>query len=123
MAADDRIELRGLHLSGIVGVLPQEQAQAQPLEIDLDIALDMADAGGSDSLTDTADYGALCDVTEQVVTTTNFQLLETLAQRIAKEVLAVDRRITAVTVSVRKLRPPVAQPLRTSGVQITRTRA
>ncbi len=123
MAADDRIELRGLHLSGIVGVLPQEQAQAQPLEIDLDIALDMADAGGSDSLTDTADYGALCDVTEQVVTTTNFQLLETLAQRIAQEVLAVDRRITAVTVSVRKLRPPVAQPLRTSGVQITRTRA
>ena len=123
MAADDRIELRGLHLSGIVGVLPQEQAQAQPLEIDLDIALDMADAGGSDSLTDTADYGALCDVTEQIVTTTNFQLLETLAQRIAKEVLAVDRRITAVTVSVRKLRPPVAQPLRTSGVQITRTRA
>ncbi len=123
MAADDRIELRGLHLSGIVGVLPQEQAQAQPLEIDLDIALDMADAGGSDSLTDTADYGALCDVTEQVVTTTNFQLLETLAQRIAQEVLAVDRRITAVTVWVRKLRPPVAQPLRTSGVQITRTRA
>jgi dihydroneopterin aldolase len=123
VAADDRIELRGLHLSGIVGVLPQEQAQAQPLEIDLDIALDMADAGGSDSLTDTADYGALCDVTEQVVTTTNFQLLETLAQRIAQEVLAVDRRITAVTVSVRKLRPPVAQPLRTSGVQITRTRA
>ena len=123
MAADDRIELRGLHLSGIVGVLPQEQAQAQPLEIDLDITLDMADAGASDSLTDTADYGALCDVTEQVVTTTNFQLLETLAQRIAKEVLAVDRRITAVTVSVRKLRPPVAQPLRTSGVQITRTRA
>ncbi len=123
MAADDRIELRGLHLSGIVGVLPQEQAEAQPLEIDLDITLDMADAGASDSLTDTADYGALCDVTEQVVTTTNFQLLETLAQRIAKEVLAVDRRITAVTVSVRKLRPPVAQPLRTSGVQITRTRA
>ncbi len=123
MAADDRIELRGLHLSGIVGVLPQEQAEAQPLEIDLDITLDMADAGASDSLTDTADYGALCDVTEQVVTTTNFQLLETLAQRIAQEVLAVDRRITAVTVSVRKLRPPVAQPLRTSGVQITRTRA
>ena len=123
MAADDRIELRGLHLSGIVGVLPQEQAEAQPLEIDLDITLDMADAGGSDSLTDTADYGALCDVTEQVVTTTNFQLLETLAQHIAQELAAVDRRISAVTVSVRKLRPPVAQPLRTSGVQITRTRA
>ncbi|MSO86428.1 MAG: dihydroneopterin aldolase [Acidimicrobiia bacterium] len=123
MASDDRIELRGLHLSGIVGVLPKEQAEAQPLEIDLDITLDMADAGGSDSLTDTADYGALCDVTEQVVTTTNFQLLETLAQRIAQELAAVDRRISAVTVSVRKLRPPVAQPLRTSGVRITRTRA
>ena len=52
MAADDCIELRGLHLAGIIGVLPHEQAQAQPLEIDLDITLDMGGAGRSDALED-----------------------------------------------------------------------
>jgi len=123
MAADDRIELRGLQLSGIVGVLPHEQAQAQPLEIDLDITLDLAPAGGSDHLDDTVDYGELCAVTEQAVATTRFRLLEALAERIAADLLTVDVRIDAVTVSVRKLRPPVPQPLRTSGVRLTRMRA
>jgi dihydroneopterin aldolase len=117
---DDVIELRGLHLAGIVGVLPHEQAQPQPLEIDVDLALDLAQAGASDALDDTVDYGALCGVVEQVVTTTSYALLEGLAEAIAGALLATDDRIDHVTVAVHKLRPPVPQQLRTSGVRITR---
>ena len=122
MAEGDAIELRGLRLAGIVGVLPHEQAQAQPLAVDLDIALDLAAAGSSDDLRDTVDYGAVCTATEAVVTTTSFALLEALAERIAATVLACDERIRSVVVSLRKLRPPVAQQLDTSGVRITRVR-
>lgn len=122
MASDDLIELRGLHLAGVVGVLPHEQSQAQPLELDLDIRLDLGAAGASDSLGDTVDYGALCGIAEQVVTTTSYALLEALAEHLAADLLAADARIAAVTVSVRKLRPPVAQPLSTSGVRVTRGR-
>jgi dihydroneopterin aldolase len=122
VGSSDLIELRGLHLVGIVGVLPHEQAHAQPLELDLDIALDLAAAGTSDDLADTVDYGALCDVAEEVVTTTSYALLEALAEHVASAVLAADTRIDAVTVSVRKLRPPVTQQLSTSGVRITRGR-
>src|SRR3546814_5552000 len=67
VAADDLIELRGLRLSGIVGVLPHEQAQPQPLELDIDVMLDLAPAGASDGLDDTVDYGELCSVAEAVV--------------------------------------------------------
>lgn len=123
MAADDAIELRGLHVSGIVGVLPHERTQPQPLDIDLDIAVDLAFAGDSDNLVDTVDYGALCAAAEQVVASTAFELLEALADRIAITLLAVDERIGSVTVWVRKLRPPVAQQLATSGVRITRSRS
>jgi dihydroneopterin aldolase len=123
MAAHDVIELRGLHVSGIVGVLAHERTQPQPLDIDLDIRLDLARAGASDDLADTVDYGALCAVTEQIVGSTSFSLLEALADRIAGTLLDTDARIDAVTVSVRKLRPPVAQQLATSGVRITRSRA
>jgi len=122
VAGDDVIELRGLRLAGIVGVLPHEQAQAQPLELDVDLHLDLAPAGRSDALTDTADYGALCEVAERVVTTTSYALLEALAEHLATDLLEADDRIATVTVSVRKLRPPVAQQLDTSGVRITRTR-
>ena len=120
-AESDVIELRGLRLSAIVGVLPHEQAQAQPLELDLDIAVDMAGAGASDDLADTVDYGALCAVAEQVVVGGRFNLLEAMAERVAAVLLAADPRIASVTVAVRKLRPPVPQPLATSGVRITRT--
>ncbi len=122
MAADDLIELRGLHLAGVVGVLAHEQAQPQPLELDLDIHLDLAVAGASDDLGDTVDYGALCAVAEQVVSTTRYALLEALAEHLALSLLAADARIEAVTLAVRKLRPPVAQQLSTSGVRISRAR-
>jgi dihydroneopterin aldolase len=122
VAAGDLIELRSLRLAGVVGVLPHEQAQAQPLEVDLDLHLDLAPAGESDALDDTADYGALCDVVEKVVTSTSYALLEALAQHLAGALLQADDRIDEVTVWVRKLRPPVAQQLGTSGVRITRAR-
>lgn len=121
--AHDVIELRGLRVSGIVGVLAHERTQVQPLDIDLDVVADLAPAGASDDLADTIDYGALCAVAEEVVATTEFALLEALAERIATSLLAADARIEAVTVWVRKLRPPVAQQLSTSGVRITRSRA
>ncbi|HEY9557261.1 MAG TPA: dihydroneopterin aldolase [Acidimicrobiales bacterium] len=120
MAADDLIELRGLRLSGIVGVLPHEQAQPQPLELDIDVMLDLAPAGASDGLDDTVDYGELCSVAEAVVASSSYALLEALATAVADAMLAADDRIGRLTVSVRKLRPPVAQQLATSGVRITR---
>ena len=116
----DAVELRGLRLAGVVGVLPHEQEQPQPLEVDLDVALDLSAAGASDALGDTVDYGAVCSAVEQVVTTSSYALLEALAEAIASAVRAVDDRIDAVTVVVRKLRPPVPQQLSTSGVRITR---
>ena len=118
--ASDRIELRGLQLVGICGALPEERDRAQPLEVDLDAVVDLRPSGDSDDLTDTVDYGALCDVIATIVGGGRPQLLEHLAAGIAEAVLAADERITSVTVGVRKLRPPVPHALATSGVRITR---
>jgi dihydroneopterin aldolase len=120
-AAPDRIELRGLVASGHCGALAEEQQRAQPIEIDLDVLVDLTKAGATDDLDDTVDYGAVCEIVERVVTTERFRLLERLAERLAEVVLS-DDRVTEVVVSVRKLRPPVAQMLRTSGVTIARGR-
>lgn len=107
---------------GICGVLPEEQARPQPLEIDLDVHLDLTDAGSSDDLADTVDYGALCAAVEDIVTNGRFHLLEGLAQRVSEAVMN-DPRVEAVTVAVRKLRPPVPQLLDSSGVRVHRRRA
>ena len=114
----DVIELRALRLVAIVGVLPEERERAQPLELDLDLSVDLSDAGITDDLADTVDYGAVCATVESVVVAAQPLLLEALAA----EVLSLDSRIGAVTVAVRKLRPPVPQDLASSGVRVTRIR-
>jgi len=115
------IELRGLRVMGTHGALAEEQTKPQPFEIDLDVELDMSAALASDDVEDTVDYGAVVSLAERVVATEHFNLLEALAGRIADAVLA-DERVTAVTVTVRKLRPPVAADLATAGVRLTRRR-
>lgn len=117
----DRIELHGLRLLGVHGALAEEQVRAQPFEADLEVEADLADAGRSDDLSDTVDYAALVDAMARVVGSERYALLESLAERMA-EVAMADERVRAVTVSLRKLRPPVAADLRTAGVRITRSR-
>lgn len=118
----DRIEVRGLRALGTCGLLPEEHARAQPLEVDLDVMADLSVPGASDEVDDTIDYSALCAMAERIVSAERFDLLEALAHRLAEAVMA-DERVLAVTVAVRKLRPPVPHHLDTCGVRITRTRA
>lgn len=117
----DLIQLRGLRVLGICGVLPEERERAQPFEVDLDVEVDLAPAGRSDELGDTLDYGALAEVVAGAVNASRFALLEALADHISDVVLS-DPRVVAVTVSVRKLRPPVPLDLASSGVRIRRAR-
>ena len=120
MADVDHIELRGLRVLGMCGILPEEQNRAQPIEVDFDIEADLGPAAASDDVEDTIDYGVICAIAERIIHAERFDLLEALAQRLVEAVMA-DERALAVTVAVRKLRPPVPQQLDTSGVRITRT--
>ncbi|HET7652664.1 MAG TPA: dihydroneopterin aldolase [Acidimicrobiales bacterium] len=122
MAPRDRIQLRGLRVLGTIGALPEEQVRAQPFEVDLDVECDLSAAGASDDLDDTLDYGEIASTVARVVASERHQLLERVAQRIADDVLAHDTRVTAVAVTVRKLRPPVPVDLATAAVTITRAR-
>jgi dihydroneopterin aldolase len=100
------IVIRGLRELGVHGVLPEEQTRPQPFEVDVDLTVDLTAAGESDVLDDTVDYAAVAEAVSRVVRSERHQLLERLATRIA-EVCRVDERVTSVSVTVRKLHPPV----------------
>jgi dihydroneopterin aldolase len=117
----DRIELRGLRVVGVHGVLAEEQTRAQPFEVDLSIHTDLVPAGRSDDLADTIDYGAIAERVAGVVSGERCALLERLAERIAQTVLD-DGRVRSVEVALRKLRPPVPVDLASAGVTIVRGR-
>jgi dihydroneopterin aldolase/2-amino-4-hydroxy-6-hydroxymethyldihydropteridine diphosphokinase len=121
--AADRIELRGLRLTAAHGVLPEEHGRAQPFELDVDIEADLAVAGRSDALADTVDYGAVVRAISAEMGGVHADLIERLAERVVGVVFAVAGPIaTHVTVTVRKLRPPVPVDLATAAVTITRRR-
>ena len=119
----DIIELRELRLSAVVGVLREERERAQPLAFDLDVERSFEEAAMNDDLSETTDYSAVLEIAARVAHEGEFLLLETLAYRVAREVLAFDPSITAVTVAVRKLRPPVAFDVATAGVRCSVSRA
>lgn len=119
----DRIELRDLRVLARCGILDLEQAQDQPLAVDLDIRCDLRPAGLSDDLRDTVDYGAVCHLVDITLRSRPVALLEHAAEQVAAAVLGHDERIREVAVAIRKLRPPVPHDLATSGVRITRSRS
>ncbi len=118
----DRIELRGLRVMAHCGVLPEELERRQPVSIDLDVETDFTDAGRSDALDDTIDYGGLVATVAELADTHRYNLLERFASDVAEQVLA-DPRVSAVRVTVTKLRPPVPHDLASSGVTLRRARA
>lgn len=122
MGDEDRLELRGLRVTAIIGALPEERERPQPLLVDLDAVADLTTAGRTDALDDTIDYGAMCRVAASVITAGRFVLLERAAASVAEAVLAVDDRIRSVTATVRKLHPPVPHDLSSAGVRITARR-
>jgi dihydroneopterin aldolase len=115
----DRIEIRGLRLLGSHGALPGEQDRAQLFEIDLDVEVDAAIPGKSDDLADALDYGAVVEAASRVVVDSHFQLLEALAEAVAASLLSLGGA-SAVTVGVRKLRPPIAADLASVGIRVRR---
>ena len=118
----DVIEVRGLRVSAVVGVLAEERLRPQPLEIDLDLVRPFGAAAVDDDLGETTNYAEVVALVESVVRTSASLLLETLAHLVARETLALDPAVTEVTVAVRKLRPPIAQDADTVGVRTTLAR-
>ncbi len=117
----DRIEIRGLEWLLFCGVLPHEKSQRQPFRFDIDIHADVSEAGESDDLNHTVNYGAFIDRLDQVLMAEKFELLERLAKRVTEIAFEFDR-VDAVTVRVHKLRPPVAAHAVSTGVRIHRVR-
>ena len=115
------MEVRGLRVDAIHGVLAGERTAAQPFEIDLDVYFDVAAAAESDDLADTVDYASEIDAVVGVMGGAPHNLLESLAAALADAVLA-DGRVEAVTVWVRKLRPPLDHEVGSTGVRLHRTR-
>jgi dihydroneopterin aldolase len=116
----DTILLAGMRFEGVHGASDEERSLPQLLEVDLEVALDLASAAASDDLGDTLDYGELVEVCRRVVEEGTQRLLEAVAGAIADE---VTRRpgVERVVVRVRKPAVPLDVEMDFAQVEIART--
>ncbi len=118
----DRILLHAMAFEGRHGVLADEKERPQPFEVDVELALDLGDAGTRDDLAATVDYGAVFEVARRAVETTTHDLVEAIAESIARDVLAGWPAVDEVVVRVRKMQPPIDGSLAWAGVEVRRRR-
>jgi dihydroneopterin aldolase len=117
----DRITLTGLRASAFHGVLAHERANGQLFVIDVVVHLSLREAGASDELAETIDYGDLASRIVAAVETDPVDLIETVAERVAALVLEYPRAMMT-QVTVHKPSAPIVVPFDDVSVTITRGR-
>jgi 7,8-dihydroneopterin aldolase/epimerase/oxygenase len=110
--------IRNLEVLAHIGVYGHEQGKAQPVRINVDLAVEDIVAI-EDRLERVVDYGAVDSAIRTIIASGHINLAETLAERIAEACFA-DARVKTARVRVEKLHAlPGAE---SGGVEIERTR-
>lgn len=97
----DIIYLHDLKIECIIGVWEWERQIKQSVILDLDMASDNRRAAATDTIEDTLNYKAVAKHLIEYVEGTQFQLVETLAEKIA-EILLKEFKLKWVRVRVNK---------------------
>ena len=116
---NDRISITGLKVPARIGVTAGERDRPQTVVVALELERDLRPAGASDDLEDTVDYDHLTTSVADLVRSSETNLLESLAEKIASHVCA-STEVDRVTVEVMKESPPVSEDVGPIAVRITR---
>jgi dihydroneopterin aldolase len=115
-----RIFIRELELIGSVGVHEVERRYAQRIIISVELGVKDGYDGRSDRLEDVYDYDLAVRAVKDTVDSGHFNLIETLAERIAQACLA-ERSVVRARVRVEK--PDVLPSCRSVGIEIERAKS
>jgi len=121
VTATDQIALTGLRAMGYHGVLPHERVDGQLFVVDVVLHLSLAPAAAGDDLAATVDYGELADRVVRAVESDPVDLIETVAERVARLVLEYPP-VEVVEVTVHKPDAPIAVPFADVAVTVRRSR-
>lgn len=113
----DRIFIKDLFLRAIIGINDDERINRQDVLINISLETDTQQAGHSDSINDAVNYRSVAKQIIDRVESSQFFLVEKMAEEIAQLCLA-DERVQQATVTVEK--PAALRFAQSVGVTITR---
>ena len=113
----DKIFLKELKVETIIGIWEWERKIRQTVSIDLEMVADVRKAAATDSVDDTLNYKLVAKRLQEFVGESDFQLVETLAEKVAAIVL---EEFDVAWVKVRVNKPGAIRGARDVGVVIER---
>lgn len=109
--------VRGIAIEAEIGVYPHERGRAQPLSVDIEVAMA---PGAVAHLADTINYETLAAAARALAAQGHIELVETYAERLAARCLADPR---AVSARVRVEKPLALAGAAAAGVEIVLRRS
>ena len=113
----DKIFLKELKVETIIGIWEWERKIRQTVIIDLEMSADIAKAAATDDVADTLNYKSVAKRVQGFVADSSFQLVETLAEKIAG-IIRDEFDVAWVRVTVHK--PGAIRGSRDVGIDIER---
>jgi dihydroneopterin aldolase len=83
----DKLRVTGLAMTALIGVRAWERRVRQPIQVDLEFDTDAARAAAVDDIAQARDYSAVARRVTDLVERSQFNLIESLAEHIARRVL------------------------------------
>ena len=116
----DKIHIKNLEVFAKHGVFPEENVLGQKFVISAVLYTSTREAGKTDDLTKSIHYGEVSQFITEFMEQNTFKLLETVAERLAEELLLRTEHLEKVSLEIKKPWAPVGLPLETVSVEIER---
>lgn len=116
----DKIKIKNLEIYGYHGVLPEENEKGQKFLISATLYCDTREAGKTDNLAKTINYGNVSKMIKNFVRKNMFQLIETVVERLAEKMLLTMPKLQKVRLEIQKPEAPIGLPFETVAVEIER---
>jgi len=97
----DIVYIRDLRIDTVIGIFDWERRTRQTVSLDIDMGTDIRKAAVSDDIEDALNYKAVAKRLIQFVEQSDFQLVETLTERIA-EIIMSEFKVPWVRVMLNK---------------------
>lgn len=115
--ARDKIFIHGLKVRCIIGIFAWERKIRQKISLDLEFPADIQKAARRDRIEDTVDYKKISKHTLAFVEKSRFFLIETLAEKLAAELL---KKFELREITIRLSKPGALRFSDNVGLEITR---
>lgn len=116
----DKIKIKDLELYCHHGVYPEEERLGQRFVVSAEMFMDTREAGKNDDLTKSVHYGEVCHFIKEFMEEHTYKLIETVAERLAEEILIEWSELEGIRLEIKKPWAPVGLPLDTVSVEIKR---